>query len=230
MEKPKQKADQKVGKIFLIFAGVCIVALPFVVFSALSSEPEDMGRAVVQTQSLDFDEKGRTIFENYDLISKEYLKGISTERTLSGYYALRQYIGSPPYIPHRLEAEKKAGMECLVCHAKGGWTEELKRHTPLTPHPENTSCRQCHIPTPRDELFVESNWMSVPPPRLGRSYLPGGPPPIPHDLQMRGNCVACHVGPGTVTSIRTEHPSRGNCRQCHVPDLYGEPFQRKSGS
>ncbi|MBW1772903.1 MAG: hypothetical protein JRJ82_08435 [Deltaproteobacteria bacterium] len=230
MEKPKQKADQKVGKIFLIFAGVCIVALPFVVFSALSFEPEDMGRAVVQTQSLDFDEKGRTIFESYDLISKEYLKGISTERTLSGYYSLRQYIGSPPYIPHRLEAEKKAGIECLVCHAKGGWTEELKRHTPITPHPENTSCRQCHVPMSKDKLFVESNWMSVPPPRLGRSYLPGGPPPIPHDLQMRGNCIACHVGPGTVTSIRTEHPSRGNCRQCHVPDLYGEPFQRKSGS
>jgi len=36
MEKPPQKAEQKVGKVFLVFAGICIIALPFVVFSAFS--------------------------------------------------------------------------------------------------------------------------------------------------------------------------------------------------
>lgn len=226
----KQKAEQKVGKVFLIFAGICIVALPLIVYSAFSFEPGDRGGAVVQSQSLDFDHSGKSIFQSYDLLSKEYLKGISTERTLNGYYSLRQYIGSPPYIPHRVEDEKNPRMDCLVCHAKGGWTEELKRHTPITPHPENISCTQCHVQMTEDTLFIENTWVSVPPPRLGRSYLPGAPPPIPHDLQRRGNCVACHVGPGAVTSIRTEHPSRGNCRQCHVPDLYTTPFQRKSGS
>jgi len=223
-----EKSDQKIVKLFLVFAGICVIALPFVILSALSYEPKEIEAAVVETQSLDFDQNGDAIFENYDQISRDYLEGTSTERTLSEYYSLRQYVGSPPYIPHKVEDEKSPKIECLACHARGGWTEELKRHTPVTPHPENVSCRQCHAKMTTDNLFVESNWISVPPPRLGRSHLPGGPPPIPHDLQMRGNCIACHVGPGAVTTIRVEHPSRGNCRQCHVPDSFPGLFQRKS--
>jgi cytochrome c-type protein NapB len=223
-----KKSDQKIGKLFLVFAGICVIALPFIVLSAFSYKPKEIEAAVVETQSLDFDQNGDAVFENYDQISRDYLEGTSTERTLNEYYSLRQYLGSPPYIPHKVEDEKSPKIECLACHARGGWTEELKRHTPVTPHPENVSCRQCHAKTATDNLFVENNWISVPPPRLGRSHLPGGPPPIPHDLQMRGNCIACHVGPGAVTTIRVEHPSRGNCRQCHVPDSFSGLFQRKS--
>lgn len=225
-----EKSDQKVGKVFLVFAGLCLVALPFVVFSALSFEPKEIDTAVIETPELDFDYNGKAIFENYDWITKDYLEGTSTERTLSEYYSRRQYPGSPPYIPHKVEEAGRTRIECLTCHAKGGWTAELRRHTPLTPHPEQAACRQCHVPKGEAESFVSSNWMSVAPPRLGRSALPGAPPPIPHDLQMRGNCVACHVGPGAVTVIRTEHPSRGNCRQCHVPDSYAAPFERKPQS
>jgi cytochrome c-type protein NapB len=223
-----EKSDQKVGKLFLVFAGICVVALPFIVLSALSYQPKEIEAAVLETQSQAFDQGGNAIFENYDQISRDYMEGTSTQRTLSEYYALRQYPGSPPYIPHKVEDEKRSKIACLTCHAKGGWTEELKRHTPLTPHPENISCRQCHVRMITEKLFVTNNWMSVTPPRLGRSHLPGGPPPIPHDLQMRGNCIACHVGPGAVTTIRVEHPSRGNCRQCHVPDSFPGLFQRVS--
>jgi cytochrome c-type protein NapB len=46
--------------------------------------------------------------------------------------------------------------------------------------------------------------------------LPGGPPPIPHGLQMRENCLACHAGPAAVAEIRTPHPTLVNCRQCHA--------------
>ncbi|NIO09234.1 MAG: cytochrome C [Deltaproteobacteria bacterium] len=184
----------------------------------------------METQSQDFDQKGKAVFEDIDRIAKDYLEGTSTERTLSEYYSRRQYPGSPPFVPHKVEEANGEKIACLTCHAKGGWTEELKRHTPITPHPEYIACKQCHVPMTEEKLFVTSNWMSVPPPRLGRSYLPGAPPPIPHDLQMRGNCIACHVGPGTVTAIRVEHPSRGNCRQCHVPDSYPELFHRKSES
>ena len=46
----------------------------------------------------------------------------------------------------------------------------------------------------------------------------------------KGNCIACHVGPGAVATLRVEHSSRGNCRQCHVPDMDTEPFQRKPRS
>ncbi len=230
MEKPNHKADQKVGKLVLVFVGILVVALPFVVLSALSYEPKDIEAAVVEAQSQNFDQAGDAIFESYDRISRNYLEGTSTERTLSEYYSRRQYPGSPPYISHKVENENRAQNNCLTCHAKGGWAEEFKRHTPLTPHPEQVYCRQCHLKMITEKLFVANNWTSIPPPRLGRSHLPGAPVPIPHDLQMRGNCIACHVGPGAVTAIRVEHPSRGNCRQCHVPDFPTEPFQRKSFS
>ena len=93
-----------------------------------------------------------------------------------------------------------------------------------------TACRQCHIGMTDAKLFVEIDWASIQPPRLGRTNLPGGPPPIPHELQMRGNCIACHVGPGAVATIRVEHPSRGNCRQCHVRETNVAPFERKPKS
>ena len=221
-----EKLNLKVGKLFLVFAGICIIALPLIVLSATGSEPEKPATTVIQTQNMDFDQNGRAIFENYDQLTSAYIKGTSTQRTLEEYYSRRQYPGSPPYIPHKVEDEKTALVSCLACHAKGGWTEELKSHTPVTPHPENLSCRQCHVKMDADNLFVENNWMSVAPPRLGRSYLPGSPPPVPHTLQLRGNCVACHVGPGAVVTIRVEHPSRGNCRQCHVPDTHAELFKR----
>jgi cytochrome c-type protein NapB len=223
-----EKSERKIGKVFLFFAWCCVVALPLVVYTAFSYEPEEMETTVVETQSLNFDQNGKAIFKDYGRIAKEYLQGTSTERTLNEYYSRRQYPGSPPFIPHKIEEAESATVDCLACHAGGGWTEELKRHTPLTPHPEQEACRQCHVPLTEAKRFVASNWMSVAPPRLGQAALPGAPPVIPHDLQMRGNCVACHVGPGAVTVIRVEHPSRGNCRQCHVPDSNVKPFQRKS--
>ena len=227
-----EKSDQTVGKVFLIFAGICIVALPLIVFSAFSSEPQEMemGTTVAETQDMNFDDNGKAIFVNYDQISEDYLAGTSTGRTLSEYYSRRQYPGSPPFIPHKVEEPDLAPVECLTCHARGGWTEELKKNTPITPHPEQVACRQCHITVTEAKPFVETDWMSVAPPRLGRASLPGAPPPVPHDIQMRGNCVSCHVGPGTVAAIRVEHPSRGNCRQCHVPETNAPLFERKPKS
>jgi len=207
MEKPKQK----VGKLFLVFAGICIVALPLVVLVAMSFDPEEPETAVIVSQGNNFDENGEAIFINYDELAKDYIEGTSTERTLSEYYSRRKYPGSPPYIPHKVEEADLAPVECLTCHAKGGWTEVLKRHTPITPHPEvNTACASTSV--------------------RPQSLLPGAPPPIPHQLQNRGNCIACHVGPGTVAAIRVEHPSRGNCRQCHVPESNTALFERKAES
>jgi len=227
-----ETSDKKVGKVFLVFAGLCIISLPLVVISAFSFQPKEMETAAIGAQSLDFDQNGETIFIDYDKLSREYLAGVSSERTLSEYYSRRQYPGSPPYIPHKVEEPDLARVECLACHARGGWSEELKRHTPITPHPEQEACRQCHIAMTGKELFVDIDWRSVATPRLGRSELPGAPPPIPHTLQMRGNCIACHVGTGAVAAIRVEHPSRGNCRQCHVPDINTsvQPFQRNPQS
>ncbi len=231
MSVSEHREDKKIGKLFLIFAGICMLALPLVVWAAFAYEKQEESVSVIGVsaeQSANFDNQGKAIFENYARIVAEYLEGVSSERTLEEYYSRRQYIGSPPFIPHKVEDSEGAEMACLTCHAKGGWTEELKRHTPLTPHPEHTACQQCHIPEADQPLFITNEWMSVKPPRLGRAHLPGGPPPIPHDLQMRGNCIACHVGPGAVGAIRVQHPMRGNCRQCHVPDLFPGFFKRDS--
>ncbi|MBW1865496.1 MAG: nitrate reductase cytochrome c-type subunit [Deltaproteobacteria bacterium] len=214
-----ENSEQKVGKVFLVFAGICILALPFIT--------EDLKPDIVKTEGDDFDQSGEAIFINYDQLSQEYLAGTSTARTLDEYYSRRQYPGAPPYIPHKVEEADLAPVECLTCHAKGGWTADLKKNTPLTPHPEYAACRQCHVQQMDAKLFVDIDWMSITTPRLGRSDLPGAPPPVPHELQMRGNCIACHVGPGAVASIRVEHPSRGNCRQCHVPATNAGLFVRK---
>lgn len=230
MDKNDQHTGGKPVKLFLAFAGLCLVALPFIVLSAMSYEPPVTEPAMVEIDTRDFDHSASVLFESYDRIHKDYIEGTSTERTLENYYSLRQYIGSPPCIPHKVNQKDLAKMECLACHAKGGWTDELKRHTPLTPHPEKEACTQCHVKMHEDNLFVAHDWISVMPPRLGRSHLPGAPSPIPHSLQMRENCIACHVGPGAVNAIRVDHPSRGNCRQCHVPDLFTGLFERPSSS
>lgn len=226
MERPDHETDWKTGRVFLVFAGICILALPFIVLSAFSYDPRAEETATIDIGDMSFDYDGGTIFKNYEQLSRDYLEGTSTRRNLDKYYALRQYPGSPPEIPHPVTVHGSS-LTCLACHADGGWSETLKSITPITPHPEQTLCYQCHVRVTTDNLFVVNDWMSLPPPRLGRSELPGAPPPIPHGLQMRGNCIACHVGPGTVAAIRVEHPSRGNCRQCHVPDSGIEPFQRK---
>jgi len=223
-----ETSDRKVGLIFLIFAGLCLLALPFVIFSAMADDPKISEVGIIQNPDMGFDQGSGVIFENYDRIAKAYLEGTATTRTLAEFYARRQYSGSPPFVPHKIEEEDGTQINCLACHERGGWTEALKRNTPVTPHPENGYCRQCHVNAETKDLFVPHDWASVAPPRLGRAHLPGSPPPIPHDLQMRGNCIACHVGPGAVVTIRVEHPSRGNCRQCHVPHTVAGLFQRES--
>ena len=50
-----EKSDQKVGRLFLVFIGICIMATPFIVFSAFSYQPEETIAAIVETQNQDFD-------------------------------------------------------------------------------------------------------------------------------------------------------------------------------
>jgi len=166
----------------------------------------------------DYDHKGEKIFQRFDDTPLPAMTGTDGQRNLHTFYELRQYPGSPPMIPHAVGTSfGEEPDECLACHKDGGYNEELQAFVPVSPHPENTSCRQCHVPKRTDTLFRESNWQSIEPPTLGRSELPGSPPPIPHSLQMREDCIACHTGNAAVAEIRVEHGSRGNCRQCHLP-------------
>ncbi len=220
-----EKDDRGIGKALVTFPWISLIFIGFILFLVPTCEMKNSEAASPEMESQGSDQGGAVASGNYDSASMSHLEDGSTGRTLSQYYSRRQYPGSPPEIPHPMEVHGKE-LECLICHADGGWTDILKRITPVTPHPEQAGCMQCHVWPVTDTLFRATDWQSLPPPRLGRSYLPGAPPPIPHDLQMRENCNACHVGPGTVVEIRMKHKWRGNCWQCHVPDPPVEPFRR----
>ena len=148
-------------------------------------------------------------------------------RDLKTYYENRAYPGAPPLIPHALISEKGiGGKTCLQCHENGGYAEQFKAFAPVTPHPELLNCRQCHVPKTTEGLFVNSNFTKIAPPLLGQSAMTGSPPVIPHTLQLRENCLACHAGPAAPTAIKVSHPERVNCRQCHVPARMDDFFEK----
>ena len=219
------KADQGSWNVLITFVWISLISTGFLLFSILPNVSKNLQAAssVVVTQDSDRDRP--VAYRNHDPASLNYFEDGAAGRTLSQYYTRRQFLGSPPEIPHPVKAHGKE-LECNLCHGDGGWTDLLKTMTPVTPHPEQAACRQCHLRPVTDALFRAIDWQSLPPPRLGRSSLPGAPPPIPHDLQMRENCNACHVGPGTVVAIRMKHQWRGYCWQCHLPDRAVEPFRR----
>jgi cytochrome c-type protein NapB len=177
----------------------------------------------------DFDQKGEKIYKRYDSTPLSAMTGTDGTRSLNTYYQRRQYPGSPPTIPHEVpRAFSGDTSKCLSCHERGGYVAALNAYAPVTPHPENVLCFQCHVPIRTEKLFVETEWESIDPPLLGRSMLGGSPPPIPHSLQLREDCIACHTGNGAVAELRVEHGSRGNCRQCHVPQKTTTVFQRNN--
>jgi cytochrome c-type protein NapB len=151
----------------------------------------------------------------------------ATQRTLDLYYSRRAYPGAPPRIPHALlDKRTMGGKGCNGCHAKGGYMPAFEAYTPVTPHPEWTNCLSCHVPAAEKTTFRGSEFVPASRPVILEAPLPGGPPPVPHSLDNRTNCSACHAGPGAVNEIRTPHPQRQNCRQCHVSPEAGTVFQR----
>lgn len=162
-------------------------------------------------------------------------------RTLAMYRSLRAYPGAPPRVPHGLTADEFRGTVCNSCHERGAFVLRLSSYAPVTPHPEyadclqchvaddrvvgiglptggaNSICLQCHVPDAQPPLLVPVDWRPAAWPVTEQHALPGSPPAVPHDLQLRGNCLACHIGPAGVEEIRTTHPERANCRQCHIP-------------
>jgi hypothetical protein len=160
-------------------------------------------------------------------------------RTLASYRARRAYPGAPPRVPHGLTAAELATSRCNACHARGGYSPRFMSYTPVTPHPElpactqchlvddavagvafprpgDEGCRQCHAPAIRTASVALAGWEPAPWPEVRGAPADGTPPVVPHDLALRGNCLACHMGPGAVAEIRTRHPERADCRGCHV--------------
>lgn len=178
-------------------------------------------------------------------------------RTLKTMRSLRAYPGAPPRIPHELTPDEFRTGACKTCHERGGYSRRFLAYVPITPHPENGPCLQCHVgadqvmavslvtPDPnrrchqchgaggrsRADAGTSLDWRTTGWPRLSPRTPGRTPPPIPHDLQSRGNCLACHAGPAAVAEIRTTHPERADCRQCHVaPDPEGGVFTRAASA
>lgn len=168
-----------------------------------------------------------------------YLEKVRTEpsaeqrggrgRNQALFQSRRAYDGAPPRIPHPV-TDSLPGMNCVSCHSQGGWVEKFQAFAPMTPHPEFTQCRQCHVPERTSGLFSVSHFQRTAA-EASRPAYEGAPPPMPHGLQMRENCSTCHVGPGAVKEIRTPHPERINCMQCHVAQSRptSDYFRRASG-
>ncbi|MDN5210593.1 hypothetical protein QQ020_01000 [Fulvivirgaceae bacterium BMA12] len=143
---------------------------------------------------------------------------VENQRSLEVYYKNRAFPGAPPMIPHPLASEKGiGGNTCLQCHENGGFVPKFNAYAPITPHPEMLNCKQCHVSSKTASRFKPSAWEKHRHPDIHNTALAGSPPTIPHTLQMRENCLACHAGPAAPKEIRVSHPSRINCRQCHVP-------------
>ncbi|WP_299187874.1 multiheme c-type cytochrome [uncultured Aquimarina sp.] len=143
------------------------------------------------------------------------------QRTLATYYNNRAYPGAPPSIPHPLVKGERGmgGKTCLQCHQNGGFAEQFQAYAPVTPHPEMINCRQCHVAQKESTVFKETTFFKTLAASVGNNNaLPGSPPIIPHQIQMRENCLSCHAGPAAPKEIRVTHPDRINCRQCHVPE------------
>ena len=142
------------------------------------------------------------------------------QRSLDDYYDNRAYHGAPPSIPHPVDEHQNAGdNSCLKCHDNGGFVEKYNAYTPVTPHPELVNCMQCHVAQNTNTLFKPGNFAKVNAPEVGNNNaLLTSPPVIPHQTQLRENCLACHAGPSAPREIRVTHPERVNCRQCHIPD------------
>lgn len=160
-------------------------------------------------------------------------------RTFATYRLLRSYPGAPPRVPHGLTATEFRTNRCNTCHERGGYSQRFGAYAPVNPHPEWVACLQCHatsdllvgLPFPQaspDDAcrqchsggparFEESglDWRPAAWPTVGTRTV-GGVPAIPHELHTRGNCLSCHMGPGSVAEIRTTHPEWSNCRQCHL--------------
>lgn len=224
-----QDKPSKPGKAIIGFALCCLLIAGVIsVTTLLGSSGNDpkTSRGVIVESSRIFDQRFADSVNRFRQTSDAYLNSGSSERTLHEYYSRRQYRGSPPLIPHPVVNQFGVDEDCLACHGEGGFTAKWNRHAPLTPHPEMEMCRQCHIAPTSGKKFVDHDWISPAPPRLGESELPGSPPPIPHDLQMREDCVACHAGPGAVIELKMRHEPRGICRQCHVPTTDVGSFSR----
>jgi nitrate reductase (cytochrome), electron transfer subunit len=238
MPQNAEKRASRFPAYRLIFIGLCILLMGATVYvigiswNADQQTAQTQSTVPAQAQPLPAEPLylDATSFYYLDQMG-QYASAMPSEdspRTLDVYYDRRAYGGAPPVIPHALANDMSIGdKSCLQCHATGGYSPEMQAYTPVVPHPELLSCTSCHVPVLDDEsLFRENDWQPAVGALLAAPAFDGAPPPMPHGLQMRENCAACHAGPAAPPEIATTHADRASCTQCHLPQQNEEQWNR----
>ncbi len=208
------------GYVIIGFWVVLLIAAGFIIKASLTEEQVLADSEIIDqltTNTLPVEEGMFRLSGNANAFLQLVNLGISSNTNLNAYYKRRAFPGAPPIIPHPTEeAHSMGGKDCLQCHQNGGYVDEYKAYAPITPHTEYINCKQCHVPVNSTGLFKPNNWKKIDAPEAKQQALSGSPPIIPHSLEMRSNCLACHGGPSAPQEIRVTHPDRVNCRQCHA--------------
>ncbi|MBI4295431.1 MAG: NapC/NirT family cytochrome c [Chloroflexi bacterium] len=111
-----------------------------------------------------------------------------------------------PGVPHSLEGREN----CLLCHSPSGAVPFPQDHAG---RPINT-CTACHKPAAT----------ATPVPTPTGTLQPPVVPTIPHTLEGRDNCLACHDS-GGLKPFPADHKGRSNstCTACHQVAAQGTP-------
>jgi nitrate/TMAO reductase-like tetraheme cytochrome c subunit len=117
--------------------------------------------------------------------------------------------GGPPQIPHPIEGRA----DCNACHGQGGIKPAPASHASFT----SDMCLNCHEPS--QSSTPEATPQETPTPAAA-----GGPPQIPHSIEGRADCNACH-GQGGIKPAPASHASFTSdmCLNCHEPSQSSTP-------
>lgn len=185
--------------------------LPAVPYGEMNGKERGPNRAYVSDL--------RTLVSRAPAITDQVVQNeAERQATLARRAARRAYVGAPPTIPHPVDANDVAS--CYQCHGDGKNIDGLI--APKISHQRYTNCTQCHAqaatPAPGNmpEFAVANAFVGLSSPGRGVRAYPGAPPQIPHQTDMRENCMSCHGVLG-MQGLRSTHPWRANCQQCHVP-------------
>jgi len=109
--------------------------------------------------------------------------------------------GVPNPVPHPIGSRT----DCTICHGPEKVRPAPESHAGFTPG----ICTNCHHPT------LQENGQG-PAKQPGAA---GGPPPIPHELEGRDDCLLCHNPDGGLKPAPQDHTGRTveTCQACHKP-------------
>ena len=125
--------------------------------------------------------------------------------------------GTPNPIPHPIGADT----DCKVCHGPDGVHPFPAGHESF----DVSMCVQCHTPTSTTgETGDVAQPTSEATATSGDVAPAGGPPAIPHSLDGRDNCLACHAT-GGLKPYPADHEGRtvDQCQMCHMPAAAESP-------